>query len=446
MEKIWKFYDHMNEIVYASDMDTYELQYMNQKALDTYGYMSLDEVKGKKCYEVLQGRSSPCTICTNDCLQPGYFHEWKYYNPVIGKTFALKDTMLVDGDRRCRMEMAIDVSTQEQQKKAIKQFTDNESMINEGLRIALAESTPEESIQVLLEYLGKALKSERVYIFEKKKNDTFDNTYEWCAGGVAPQKENLQDVPYEAVAIWHESFLKNQNVIIKDVELIKDTDPAAYEYLVPQEIRSLVASPLIDKGEIVGFYGVDNPPAKFLEHISTMFWILGHFMGSLLKRRNLVKKLESLSYYDQLTGVGNRHAMNRDFETIEKKTEIGMLYCDVMGLKLVNDTEGHKAGDELLIRACECLKKHFEEEELFRIGGDEFIVLYKGKSRESFSEKIALVREEMVKNQAVMALGDVWDMVDKTGMDALLARADEKMYEEKRAYYAKKENNRREMR
>ena len=444
MEKIWKFYDHLNEIVYASDMDTYELQYMNQKALDTYGYMSLEEVKGKKCYEVLQGCSSPCAICTNDCLQPGYFHEWKYYNPVIGKTYALKDTMMVDGKRRCRMEIAIDVSTQEQQKRAIRQFTDNEAMINDGLRIALAEAAPEESIQVLLEYLGQALRSERVYIFEKKKDNTFDNTYEWCASGVIPQKENLQNVPYEAVAIWHESFNKNQNVIIKDVELIKHTDPPAYEYLVPQEIQSLVASPLIDKGEIIGFYGVDNPPAKFLEHISTMFWILGHFMVSLLKRRNLVQKLESLSYYDQLTGIRNRHAMNGYFETLEHEVEIGVLYCDVMGLKHINDTEGHKAGDELLVRACECLKKYFEEEELFRIGGDEFIVLYKGKSRDSFREKIALVREEMVKNRAVMALGDVWDVVDKSGMDALLARADEKMYEEKRAYYAKKENNRRE--
>lgn len=444
MEKIWKFYDHLNEIVYASDMDTYEVQYMNQKALDTYGYMSLDEVKGKKCYEVLQGCSMPCAICTNDCLQPGYFHEWKYYNPVIGKTYALKDTMMVDGKRRCRMEIAIDVSTQEQQRRAIRQFTDNEAMINEGLKIALAEATPEESIHVLLEYLGQALRSERVYIFEKRKDNTFDNTYEWCASGVVPQKHNLQDVPYDVVAIWHETFAKNQNVIIKDVELIKDSDPQAYEYLVPQEIQSLVASPLIDKGEIIGFYGVDNPPAKFLEHISTMFWILGHFLVSLLKRRNLVQKLENLSYYDQLTGIRNRHAMNEYFEMLERKTEIGVLYCDVMGLKHVNDTKGHKAGDELLIRACECLKRQFEIDELFRLGGDEFIVLYKGKSKEVFMEKIVKVREDMVKNQAVMALGEVWDTADKNGMDALLARADEKMYEEKRAYYAQKENNRRE--
>lgn len=446
MEKIWKFYEHMNEIVYASDMDTYELQYMNHKALDSYGYLSLEEVKGRKCYEVLQGRSEPCAICTNNCLQEGYFHEWKYYNPIIEKAYALKDTMLIDGDRRYRLELAIDMNIQEQQRKTIRRFSDNEALINEGLRMALAETTPDESLQVLLGYLGRELKSERVYIFEKGKNDTFDNTYEWCAGGVIPQKENLQAIPYEATAIWHESFYKNQNVIIKDLELIKDTDPAAYEYLAPQEIHSLVVSPLVDNGEIIGFYGVDNPPGQFLDHISTMFWIMGHFIVSLLKRRNLVRRLEYLSYYDQLTGIGNRHALRRCFAAFEQKAVVGVLYCDVMGLKRVNDTEGHQAGDELLLRACECLKNHFDLEELFRIGGDEFLVLCKGQSQEEFLDKIRLVREDMKQNKAMMALGYVWESVDKEGLDHLLTKADEKMYEEKRAYYADNNHNRREVR
>lgn len=443
MEKIWKFYEHMNEIVYASDMDTYELQYMNRKALDAYGLVSLDEVKGKKCYEVLQGCSRPCAICTNEYLQPGYFHEWKYYNPVLNKTYALKDTMLQDGNRRCRLEMAIDMNVQEQQKKTIRQFTDNEAMINEGLRIALSEPTPEESIAVLLEYLGQALKSDRVYIFEEGPENTVVNTYEWCASGVIPQKENLQNVPYEAVDLWYQSFKQNVNVIIKDLENIKDSDPAAYEYLEPQHINSLVVSPLVNHNKIIGFYGVDNPPGEALNHISTMFWIMGHFIVSLLKRRNLVRKLENLSYYDQLTGVKNRHAMNEYFSTFQKEDSIGILYCDVMGLKNVNDTQGHQAGDELLLRACECLKRQFDNDELFRIGGDEFLVLHKGMSEADFMDKIAKLKLDMEQKHAMMALGYVWETGCEKEMDRLLAQADEKMYQDKRSYYAKKENERR---
>ena len=52
--KIWEFFENMNECVYASDIDTDELVYMNKKALRMYGIHSLDEIAGKKCYEVLQ--------------------------------------------------------------------------------------------------------------------------------------------------------------------------------------------------------------------------------------------------------------------------------------------------------------------------------------------------------------------------------------------------------
>ena len=57
--KIWEFFENMNECVYASDIDTDELVYMNKKALRMYGIHSLDEIAGKKCYEVLQHCSAP---------------------------------------------------------------------------------------------------------------------------------------------------------------------------------------------------------------------------------------------------------------------------------------------------------------------------------------------------------------------------------------------------
>lgn len=444
MERIWKFYEHINEIVYTTDLDTYELQYMNRKALDAYGYVSLEEIKGKKCYEVLQGCSCPCTVCTNECLREGYFYEWKYYNPILGKTYALKDTMIKDGDRRYRMELAIDMSLQEQQQKTIKEFSDHEVMINEGLRIALAEPEPVKAIEVLLEYLGRALKSERVYIFEEGKEDnTVDNTFEWCASGVIPQIENLQAVPFEAVEYWYQTFKQDENIIIKDLEMIKDEKPTTYEYLKPQNINSLVVSPLVDNKKIIGFYGVDNPPGDSLNNISIMFWIMGHFIVSLLKRRNLIVKLESLSYYDQLTGIRNRHAMDAYFDTFKKGDSIGVLYGDVMGLKHVNDTQGHHAGDELLLRAVQCLKRHFREEELFRIGGDEFLVLYKKRDEIEFVRKIELLKEDMKQSEAAMALGYIWEDNCEKEMDQLLMEADEKMYQDKRNYYANGEYERR---
>ena len=105
----------------------------------------------------------------------------------------------------------------------------NEVMVNEALRLSLAAHTPAQSIAVLLEYLGQALTSERFYIFEETDRNTFDNTYEWCASGVVPQKENLQNVPFEVVSLWYREFARGENVIIKDLEQVKDVDRVVYD-------------------------------------------------------------------------------------------------------------------------------------------------------------------------------------------------------------------------
>lgn len=436
MKRLWHFFENLDEIVYVSDIDTYELVYMNRRAREMYGLYSSDIFAGQKCYEFLQNCSCPCSICTNAELKPGQFHEWTYYNPVLKKSFALKDTLIEEDGRRYRMEIAIDMSIQAKQKQTIKEYSNNEALVNEGLRLALSADSPIQSINILLEYLGQTLLSERVYIFEENTDGSYDNTYEWCAGGVIPQKDNLQQVPYEAVELWFQKFRSNENVIITDVELTRESDPIAYEYLKPQGIQSLVVSPLVVNKKIIGFYGVDNPPADHLGHISTMFQVVGHFMVSLLKRRELVKRLENLSYYDQLTGAKNRHAMEEYIETASANKSIGVLYGDVMGLKKLNDTKGHSAGDTLLINAFISLAQHFSDYSIFRIGGDEFLVLCSGITEDELVQRTAALRKTLEENLVGMALGCVWKPYCDDNLPKLIALADNLMYQEKRARYA----------
>ena len=179
----------------------------------------------------------------------------------------MKETMIEENGRRYKFTLAVDMGPAGWQEEV---GEDNEAMINEGLRISLSAPTPEMSINILLEYLGQSLNSERVYIFEEIEGGAFKNTYEWCADGVVPQKENLQNVPFSVVNLWYQRFQKGKSVIIKNLENIREKEPDIYEYLEPQKIRSLIVSPLMDEKEIIGFYGVDNPPEKFLYHITTM--------------------------------------------------------------------------------------------------------------------------------------------------------------------------------
>lgn len=170
-----------------------------------------------------------------------------------------------------------------------------EATINEGLRVALLEETPDQSLQVLLEHLGKALNGGRTYIFEQNKSGGDDNTYEWTAEGVRPEKENLQNIPPDVCASWYRKFNIGKHIVIERLEDIREIDPIQYEILNRQGIRSLVVVPLYDGKQIIGFYGVDNPPAKSLEYASNMLQTAAYFIVSSLKRRNLFRELQKRS-------------------------------------------------------------------------------------------------------------------------------------------------------
>ena len=435
MAKIWEFFENMDELVYVADMDSYEILYMNKKAREMYHFSSVEELKGTKCYELIQGSKVPCALCNNKELVQGSFKEWSYYNPGLGRHFELKDTMIEDEGRRCRIELAFDNTAQEQQSRMINSYQKMESVANEGMRVALQAKTPDQSLEVILEYLGKALHGERTYIFERNAKGNDDNTYEWVANGVEPAIQLLQDLPADVCANWYRNFQEDKNIMIHDLEDIRESDPLQYENLKRQDIHSLVVVPLYDDKKIIGFYGVDNPPKEALNYTETMLQIMAHFIIASLRRRELVKQLTSMSYRDRLTQLGNRFAMDEYVKRVCPEDSIGVVYCDITGLKRINDSQGHEAGDRLILRACECLREVFRGNGLFRIGGDELLALCPGITEKKLEDEVRALKQNMPKYDVVMAVGAVWRTDSKVGIDQLLTEADRLMYADKAEFY-----------
>ena len=437
MKKVWEFFETMKEFVYVTDIETNELIYMNRMTREAYGFHSVEELRGKKCYEVLQNSGAPCSICNNERLCSNSFEEWRHYNPVLGKHFILKDTLIEEKEsgRRYRMEIAIDASGEELQRKKMQDYQDREQIVNEGLRLALRAPSPDKSIEVFLAYMGKTLCGERIYVFEKNASGGDDNTYEWVAENVTPEKENLQNVPAEVCAAWYRNFEQGKNIVIEDLEQIREKEPLQYEILKRQNIHDLVVVPLYDDDRVIAFYGVDNPPLELLDYVSNMLQTMGYFLVSCIKRRNLLRKLHNMSYKDQLTGLGNRFAMESYIKNVKKGESLGTVYCDITGLKHENDTKGHKEGDRLIVRACRCLQKAFGEYGLFRIGGDEILALCKGITEDALTEQVGLLKENMKEKDVVMATGVVWQEDFDGQLDGLLQESERKMYEEKDRYY-----------
>lgn len=148
------------------------------------------------------------------------------------------------------------------------------------------------------------------------------------------------------------------------------------------------------------------------------------------------------AFTDPMTGVKSKHAFLQSEKqynlAIEEKTAhpFAVAVCDVNGLKVINDTLGHKAGDEYIIKACRMICDIFQHSPVYRTGGDEFVVILTGRDYLIRKELVLALHDRSVENISthdVVISGGLSDY--KPGEDIsfhdVFERADALMYEEK---------------
>ena len=172
--------------------------------------------------------------------------------------------------------------------------------------------------------------------------------------------------------------------------------------------------------------------------------------------QSMKKRVQSLEQYieinmkildlelDGLTGFKSRKAYNKDIEFIEQDKVIsakpvGVIFADVNGLKKVNDSFGHEAGDELIESVAKAITEIFPDAKKYRFGGDEFVILSFDKNKAIFDEKLARLSTVWKNNQFSASIGSVW-MEHAVDLEKSVAAADEMMYTNKSRYYEKNVN------
>lgn len=116
----------------------------------------------------------------------------------------------------------------------------------------------DESIETTLGAMGRFVAADRVYIFEYDfVADTCSNTFEWCEQGIAPEIESLQQIPLESVRDWANTHVRGQTMYIPDVQALPACSQIR-EILETQNIKSLIAVPMMQGAHCVGFVGLDS--------------------------------------------------------------------------------------------------------------------------------------------------------------------------------------------
>ena len=164
-------------------------------------------------------------------------------------------------------------------------------------------------------------------------------------------------------------------------------------------------------------------------------------------RREKEQKIELgtaryMAYTDQLTGVKNTHAYVEAEKKVDERItagelkDFGLIVFDLNELKITNDTRGHEAGDQLIQDACRLICRKFKHSPVYRIGGDEFVVMLEGddfEHRKSLLAEFDTQIEENQKRGAVVVASGL--AIYRPGQDnsyrRIFERADQRMYDRK---------------
>ncbi|MTI84655.1 MAG: diguanylate cyclase [Firmicutes bacterium] len=165
------------------------------------------------------------------------------------------------------------------------------------------------------------------------------------------------------------------------------------------------------------------------------------FLSNVTKRKHMEEELRRLSLFDPLTKLLNRRYFEQRMNQCELEglDSVGMIICDVDGLKLINDTLGHKQGDRLLESAATAIKSSLRENDVAaRIGGDEFAVLLTESNVNQVEAVCAKIRDSVDKYNKEHAdlplsisVGYSFRKNKSMDMDRLFQEADNAMYREK---------------
>lgn len=162
------------------------------------------------------------------------------------------------------------------------------------------------------------------------------------------------------------------------------------------------------------------------------------FMDNTERKKN-EEHIKYLSYHDSLTGLYNRMFFEGELKRLDinEKLPISIIFGDVNGLKLTNDIFGHAAGDELLKKSAEILKKVCREEDVVaRVGGDEFAILLPNTEARDAGRIIERVKQELSEEHIVAIKGSIsmgYDIKTSAGQDIeqTVKNAEEEMYKDK---------------
>ena len=426
--------DEMDEIVYVSDIDTYELLYLN-KTGRMFSNLQVGDYEHRKCYEVIQGRKDPCPFCSNHLLSHDHFYTWEHENKLLNRTFFLKDKLIYWDHKSVRMEIAIDMS------KPGNLYSLNtkyhmEQTISTCIQLLNESEEFDNAIQKVLQQIGIFFQADRVNMMDvNEQRKVIFCRFEWCADSIRERIHTVQGMPVDRIPSIYEACKRKEHLIIPNIEELAQQSLPDYESLSARDVVSFFIVPYEKENVARGYIEVDNPKSN-LDCISMVDSIL-FSIANVMKRKQMLDTLTYYIYHDGMTGLLNRNRYSAFLE--ESKTmeyhAMGIIFGDINGLKKMNRDFGHTYGNKVINQVPSIMMNCYPDADCYRLSGDEFCIISKDQDYDAFMQQLQLMEPQfdLVALYGV-SIGHTYTK-NHHDIEELIRHAEEAMIINKRLYY-----------
>jgi diguanylate cyclase (GGDEF)-like protein len=432
--------DSLSEHVIMSDPNTYELVYLNPAARRDLGLDPDASLEGCRCYNVLEGFDAPCRDCPNLMLRMDRALSASRMNHKTGENLLTRSFLTMWEKRTLKVTISFNMDEYIDSLARDHELVYQEMRANEAISHGMQEADPEKSIEKTVSSIAENMQPERFLIFEERDDNTVSATHEWTAPGVIPLQAELQSIPMTELRALYSEFVSKRLVMVDDMEAFQKEHPG-FSFRI-HGVRRFVSGQLLLQNQTEGFTLVVNPSEESFRAGSVLYTTLTDFIAVMVRNRNSMRELEKQSLIDQLTGAGNRRALERRIQARRGDSVLGVISIDLNGLKNTNDTKGHHAGDVLISETARVLRECAGEDSVFRTGGDEFIVVTEEMEERDILLLIQHMRQAAANNGISMAIGYACTRGKTTDFDALLTKADFSMYQDKGHSFRRRRSDR----
>ncbi|MFN4054411.1 MAG: putative bifunctional diguanylate cyclase/phosphodiesterase [Alishewanella aestuarii] len=322
-----------------------------------------------------------------------------------------------------------------------------------GAFVQATAADVDEVINSALAAIGRFYQADRCYLFKFSADlTTASNSHEWCAPGVSPQLEQLQQLPSAAFGEWYRQWTAGFPSILHDINSLPH-DSAEYQLLAPQGIQSLLMLPLKSRDRLLGMFGLDivrNLQQWSAEQIAGLQLIAGNICSALI-RQQIEHQAESLAFYDPVTGLANRQLMldrilQAQLQSSRSQHYAALLFIDIDDFKTLNDSLGYNTGDRVLKLVGQSLQAVLPSgDTVGRLNADEFLILtemlstQRAAAVQEVTDLAAALQAAVAQNAALtqlrpkntLSIGATLFLGDQLDTDVLITQADMAMHQVK---------------